>query len=88
MKKEMIIKIFWGIAILIILLPTTKVMAVMKNNNPLLREITIDGNQIEPEFDQFITDYVLAVDSNKNEIDIRAVTDDPNATAEIIGNKK
>ena len=88
MKKGIIIKLLFIVAILVILLPVTKTLAVMKNNNPLLREITIDGKEIEPEFDQFITDYVLAVDSNKEEVDIEVVTDDPNATAEIIGNKK
>ncbi len=65
---------------------TTQVQsAVMKNNNPLLSGINIDGQAIEPAFDQFITDYVLAVDASKETINIEPQTDDPNATAQIIG---
>lgn len=85
MKTKTISKLMITILLIAITLPVLKVEAVMKNNNPLLREITIEGEAIKPEFDQFITDYVLAVDSNKEKIKIDAVTDDPNAKAEIIG---
>ena len=84
MKRNIIKKIIL-IIMLAIILPTTSVFGAVKNNNPLLIEITIDGKPINPEFDQFITDYVIAVDSTTDKIDIEAVTDDPNATAEIIG---
>ncbi len=88
-KDEMKKSIKFGFVILwvivIVLLPISSVKAVMKNNNPLLMEITIDGEPIKPEFGQFITDYVMAVDSNKEKIRIEAITDDPNASYEIIG---
>lgn len=87
MKIKTISKLMIAILMVAIVLPIIKVEAVMKNNNPLLREILIEGQAIQPEFDQFITDYVLAVDSNKEKIEIEAVTDDPNAKAEIIGNR-
>ena len=84
MKKNIISFIFI-LALLINLLPMARVQAVMKNNNPLLRDIKIDGEEIEPQFDQFITDYVIAIGEDKDTIDIEAITDDPNATAEVIG---
>ena len=84
MKKN-IFRVFFIMLLLTNILYVTKVDAVMKNNNPLLREIKIDGEDIKPEFDQFITDYVLAVDENKEKIEIEAITDDPNASVEIIG---
>lgn len=84
MKKNILSFIFI-LAIIINLLPITKVQAIMKNNNPLLRDIKIDGQAIELQFDQFITDYVIAIGENKDKIEIEAITDDPNATAEIIG---
>ena len=85
MKKNVLGLIFI-LAIVINLLPMSKVQAVMKNNNPLLRDIKIDGQAIEPQFDQFITDYVIAIGEDKDKIEIEAITDDPNATAEVIGN--
>lgn len=84
MKKNMLSFIFI-LAIVINLLPMEKVQAVMKNNNPLLRDIKIDGQAIEPQFDQFITDYVITIGEDKDKIDIEVITDDPNATAEILG---
>ena len=65
MKKEIIFKlvIIIGIIAIGIMGVNSKVEAVMKNNDPLLREIIINQKAIEPEFDQFITDYVMAVDS-------------------------
>lgn len=85
MKKCIIKKISFIILLFTLILPVTSVNGAMKNNNPLLIEITIDGEPIKPEFDQFITDYVIAVDSSKEKINIEPVTDDPNATFEIIG---
>ena len=84
MKKSIFVFIIM-VVMIISLLPITKVEAVMKNNNPLLRDIKIDGQEIEPQFDQFITDYVIAIGNDKDKIEIEAITDDPNATAEVIG---
>lgn len=85
MKKNTVIKIIMVLILVLLIGSLNKSYAETKNNNPLLREILIDGKQIEPQFDQFITDYVMAVDSSKEKINIEAVTDDPNAKAEIIG---
>lgn len=85
MKKSIKFELIILLAIALVLLPISSVKAVMKNNNPLLREITVDGEAIKPEFDQFIKDYVIAVDSSCEKIKIEAVTDDPNASYEIIG---
>ena len=80
MKKILITNI---LLILMLILGTTGVLAENRNNNPLLREILIDGKEMEKPFDQFITDYVLATDKEK--ITIEAITDDPNAKTQIIG---
>lgn len=85
MKKNKILKIFFIMLILLAVLPFTYVKAENKNNNPLLSGITIDGKEINPSFDQFITDYVIAVDNSVNKLNIEATTDDPNATYKIIG---
>lgn len=85
MKKNTVIKIIIVLILILLIGSLNKSYAETKNNNPLLREILIDGKQIETQFDQFITDYVMAVDSSKEKINIKAVTDDPNAKAEIIG---
>lgn len=83
MTKELIVKSILCIVTIISVFLGNEVKAETRNNNPLLIEITIDGKEIEPKFDQFITDYVIAVDKEKIQID--AITDDPNASCEIIG---
>lgn len=85
MKKTMKLGVVLLVILSFIIIQIPRVEAVAKNNNPLLIEITIDGEPIEPEFGQFITDYVMAVDNRKEKIKIEAVTDDPNATYEVIG---
>ncbi len=82
-KIQKILGLFILFLIIVNLLQIGEVQAVMKNNNPLLRDIKINGQDIKPQFDQFITDYVFAIDENK--VEIEAITDDPNAKAEIIG---
>lgn len=86
MKKSIRIGLVILLISIFIIIPISKVNAETRNNNPLLREILIDGEAIQPEFDQFITDYVIAVE--KESIEIQAVPDDPNASVEIIGNTK
>lgn len=81
MKKTIIISIIF---ILMLILGMTGVFAENRNNNPLLREILIDGKEMEVPFDQFVADYVIATEKEK--IKIEAITDDPNAKTQIIGN--
>ena len=84
MKISKLIKIL--MISLIIFMQPTFVKAETRNNNPLLREILIDGETMNQEFDQFIADYVFATD--KESINIQAIPDDPNAQVEIKGNTK
>lgn len=84
MKISKLIKIL--MISLIIFMQPTFVKAETRNNNPLLREILIDGETMNQEFDQFIDDYVFATD--KESINIQAIPDDPNAQVEIKGNTK
>lgn len=80
-----ITKLIIGIMIAILLCSTYTVNAVNKNNNPLLIDIIVNGESLDSQFGQFITDYVLAVESDEEKVSIEAVTDDANATYEIIG---
>ena len=80
MKKSITILLIF----LLVILGATTAFAEDKNNNPLLREIKIDGQDPEEGFDQFKSDYVMATDKDKVKID--AVPDDPNAKVEIKGN--
>lgn len=57
-----------------------------KNNNPMLKDIKINGKEIEPNFDMFTTEYVLSVDEEVDVVEIEAIPDDENAEVEIIGN--
>lgn len=90
MKRERLLKMITAIAIvaMLLILPNAKVEAAMENNNPLLVAITVDGKPISQEFDQFITDYVIAVDGDQDEVKIEATTDDPNASYKVIGDTK
>lgn len=88
MKKKasinMLIVMF--ITLFLIVFGNFKVNAENRNNNPLLREIIINGDETKVMFDQFVTDYTIATD--KEEIKIEAIPDDPNASVKIIGNTK
>lgn len=86
MKKGIRIGLILLFCVALAIIPISMVNAENRNNNPLLREILINGEEIKPKFDQFITDYVIAVD--KENIEIKATPDDPNASVEIIGNTK
>ena len=57
-----------------------------KNNNPMLKDIKINGKEIEPNFDMFTTEYVLSVDEEVDVVEIEAIPDAENAEVEIIGN--
>lgn len=83
MKKNIILKHILVVFIIVMALLGKEVKAETRNNDPLLRNITINEKEIEPQFDQFITDYVIVTDNEK--IDVSAETDDPNASYEIIG---
>ena len=60
MKISKLIKIL--MISLIIFMQPTFVKAETRNNNPLLREILIDGETMNQEFDQFIADYAIRAD--------------------------
>ena len=83
-RNRFFIKLILMMLIVFIMVPSSKVNGENKNNNPLLIDILINGKSIESQFDQFITDYVIAIEKEK--IEIEAVPDDANAKVEIIGN--
>lgn len=86
MKKKLKKVFILLLMIVLVIIPISYVNAETRNNNPLLREILINGETSQIEFDQFITDYVIGIE--EEEINIEAIPDDPNASVEIIGNTK
>ena len=58
-----------------------------KNNDPMLKEIKINGVDIDPAFEMFTTEYVVNVDSNVTTAKIEAIPDDSNAKVKISGDK-
>lgn len=73
-------------SIILILTPFSVVKATAKNNNPMLKDIKINGYSIEPKFEMFTTEYVLTVGEEINKIEIEAIPDDEKAKVEIKGN--
>lgn len=58
-----------------------------KNNDPMLKEIKINGVDIDPAFEMFTTEYVVNVDSNVTTAKIEAIPDDSNAKVKISGDE-
>lgn len=83
MKKS---KINILIMIFIIIISSFSIVNAAKNNNPMLKDIKIDGNTIEPKFEMFTTEYIVTVDENIEQIEIEAIPDDANAKVEMKGN--
>lgn len=84
MKKLKIYLTTISIIILMILQFTT-VNAADKSNNPMLKGIKINGNEIELAFEMFTTEYVITVGEDVEKVEIEATPDDANATVEIVG---
>lgn len=81
------IKIFLLLMIMVFMMGQLVVVkAETKNNNPMLKDIKIDGNEIEPTFEMFTTEYIVQVPEKTTQIQIEAIPDDENANVEIIGN--
>lgn len=90
MKKKLYVKIILSIIIflLIIVLKDLRVNADVGNNNPMLKDIKINGKEIEPKFEMFTTEYVVVVNENTEIAKIEAIPDDLNAKVEVIGNEE
>lgn len=81
------IKIFLLLMIMVFMMGQLVVVkAETKNNNPMLKDIKIDGNEIEPTFEMFTTEYIVQVPEETTQIQIEVIPDDENANVEIIGN--
>lgn len=52
----------------------------------LLKDLIVEGNTISPTFDPNVNEYEVTV-GNVDEINVKALTQNPNAKVEIIGNK-
>ena len=61
------------------------VKADEKNNDPMLKDIKINGEEINPPFEMFTTEYIVQVPEETTSIQIEAIPDDENASVEIIG---
>ena len=71
--------------VIIAIMPIIPSYAETRNNNPLLKQLIIDGEELN-EFEQFTTEYVFATE--KEEVKIKAIPEDENANVEVIGNTK
>lgn len=90
MGKKLYVKIIVLVTIFlsIIVLKDLKVNADVENNNPMLKDIKINGKEIEPKFEMFTTEYVVVVNENVETAKIEATPDDLKAKVEIIGNEE
>lgn len=60
----------------------------VKSNNANLSSVTIDGFNLEPQFNKDTTKYSLNVNEDVKELNISASTEDTKAKYEILGNKE
>ena len=58
----------------------------VQTNNANLQALRIDKEGITPNFQKDIYDYYLTIPNNIEDIEVLTVTENPNATVEIIGN--
>ncbi|MCI8760789.1 MAG: cadherin-like beta sandwich domain-containing protein [Clostridia bacterium] len=79
-------KIITSIIMVIVLWQCSVVSAVALNNNPMLKDIKIDGQSMEPKFEMFTTEYVLTVGEEVEKIQVEPIPDDEKAKIEIKGN--
>ncbi len=57
-----------------------------KSDNSTLQVLRLDKEGIIPDFDKNIYDYYLTVGNDINDIDVLAISENPNAKIEIVGN--
>ncbi len=90
MKRKIILKSVF-IMVMIVFLNFCQInianAADEKSNDPMLKEIKINGVDIDPAFEMFTTEYVVNVDSNVTTAKIEAIPDDSNAKVKISGDE-
>ena len=57
-----------------------------KSSDATLKSLEVTGYTLDPTFDKDTTSYAITVGSDVSSIDIKALTNDENATTSIIGN--
>lgn len=58
----------------------------LQTNNAKLKTLRLDKEGLTPDFNEDIIEYYLTVPSSENNIEILALSENPNATIEITGN--
>lgn len=58
-----------------------------KSNNAYLKSLTIEGQEIFPEFNKETTSYTMQITNDITELDVKAEAEDEKATVEVKGNK-
>lgn len=81
------IKIIFLTALFIISFIGVTTVEAAKNNNPMLKDIKIEGYNIEPNFEMFTTEYIVVIEEDIDKLEIEAIPDDKNATVKIEGNE-
>lgn len=77
-----------GLIVVIIICLINNVSYSALNNNPMLKAIKINGEDINPEFEMFTTEYVVTVGENIENVTVEGIPDDSNAKVEVVGEKK
>lgn len=57
-----------------------------QNNNATLQVLRLDKEGITPNFEKGINEYYLTISNEVNDIEVLAISENPNATVEITGN--
>lgn len=66
---------------------TLNVNRTTSSSNNKLKDLVIEGMELNPKFNPDILEYKVKIDSNKDKLDINFVTEDDESKVEIIGNE-
>ena len=59
-----------------------------EQNNANLKSLRLDIEGIVPNFNKYITEYDITISNNINNIEVLAISENPNATIEVTGNDR
>lgn len=81
-KKIFILLLF----LIIFFVGLTNSVQSVDEDNAFLKIMRINKEGIEPDFEKEITEYYIVIDENIENLEITAISENPEATVEILGN--
>lgn len=81
-KKIFILLLF----LIIFFVGLTNSVQSVDEDNVFLKIMRINKEGIEPDFEKEITEYYIVIDENIEKLEITAISENPEATVEILGN--